>query len=169
MSRAQALELGLTDGQIKAMLIGRRWCTHLPGIYLTFTGPVPPRTRVWGALRYAGEGAIACLATAAWLWGLCSDPPARIEVCVPPRRQVVNRPGVHVASRRHLDILRHPVAKPPRTRLEETVLDLIDRAANAEEVVALITGACQRRFTTATRLGQCARSRKRLRLSLIHI
>ena len=69
MSRAQALEHGVTDGQIKAMLIGRRWCTHLPGSYLTFTGPVPPRTRVWGALLYAGEGAIASLATAAWLWG----------------------------------------------------------------------------------------------------
>ena len=76
---------------------------------------------------------------------------------------MINRPGVHVASRRHLEILRHPVAVPPRTRLEETVLDLTDRAADADEVVALITGACQRRLTTADRLGQCARRRKRLR------
>jgi len=163
LSRRQLLEQGVTGGQIEGMLVAGRWQWHLPGVYLTFTGPVLPRTLIWGALLYAGEGAIACLHTAAWLWGLRSDLPPRIEVCVPLDRRVVDQPGLHVASRRHLDACRHPVAVPPRTRIEDTVLDLIDQAAGADEVAALITGACQRRLTTAARIPICAAGRKRLR------
>ena len=99
VSRAQALEDGLTPGQIETMVAARRWQKHLPGVYLTFTGPVPPMTRVWGALLYAGDGATASLGTAAWLWGLRSDLPVRIDVCVPLGRRVFGQPGVRVASR----------------------------------------------------------------------
>ena len=163
VSRGQAIDHGLTDGQIEGLLVARRWQKHLPGVYLTFTGPVPPRTLVWGALLYAGHDAVASLGTAAWLWGLRSDLPPRIEVCVPIDRRVVDQPGLHVASRRHLRASCHPTAVPPRTRIEDTVLDLTDRAADADEVVTLITGVCQRRRTTAARLGQHASKRKRLR------
>ena len=135
----------------------------MPGVYLTFTGPVPPLALVWGALLYAGESATASLGTAAWLWGLRSDLPAQIDVCVPFERQVTDQPGVHVASRKNLVNLRHPAMSPPRTRIEDTVLDLIDHAADEDEVVALITRACQRRLTTAARLSQRALGRTRLR------
>jgi hypothetical protein len=50
-----------------------------------------------------------------------------------------------------------------RTRVEETVLDLVDRAGDLDEVVAVITGACQRRLTTAARLQLSAVRRRRLR------
>jgi len=163
VSRPQALDRGLTYGQIEALLAAGRWQGHLPGVYLTFTGPVPPHTLVSGALLYAGAGATACLGTAAWLWGLRSDLPLPIEVCVPFVRQVIDQPGLHVASRRHLPTLRHPAAVPPRTRVEQTVLDLVDQAGDIDEVVALITGACQRRLTTAVRLAQAAGARPRLR------
>jgi len=145
------------------MLFAHRWSSYLPGVYLTFTGPVPPHALVWGALLYAGDGAIASLETAAWLWGLRSDLPTPIELCVPLERQVIDQPGLHVASRRHLEAYRHPAAMPPRTRVEETVLDLVDQSKDADEVSALITGACQRRLTTAERLTQRAAERKRLR------
>ncbi len=163
VSRSQAIDHGITDGQLEGMVAARRWQRHLPGVYLTFTGPVPPKTLVSGALLYAGTDAVASLGTAAWLWGLRSDLPARIEVCVPIDRRVIDQPGLHVASRRHLADYRHPAAVPPRTRIEETVLDLVDQAKDPDEVVALITGACQRRLTTAARLGRCAAGRKRLR------
>ena len=156
VSRAQAIELALTPGQIEAMLAARRWQSYLPGVYLTFTGPVPPASRIWGALLYAGEGATANLETAAWLWGLRGDLPARIDMCVPHGRRVFDQPGLRIASRRHLAAKRHPVKLPARTRIEDTVLDLIDQTPRADAVVALLTGACQRRRTTAARLvGEC--------------
>ena len=163
MSRPQVIELGLTPGQIEAMLAARRWQRHLSGVFVTFTGPVPPLTRVWGALLYAGDGATASLDTAAWLWGLRNDLPTRIDVCVPLGRRVSSPPGVRVASRRHLASNRHPVQLPVRTRIEDTVLDLIDQSARPDDVVAVITTACQRRLTTAARLVGASRLRKRLR------
>jgi len=163
VSRSQALEHGLTPGQIEAKLASRRWQSHLPGVYLTFPGLVPPTARVWGALLYAGAGATASAATAAWLYGLRRDLPAQIDVCVPFGRRVTDQFGVGVAARRHLELLRHPTLLPPRTRVEDTVLDLTDKASSADEVVALITGACQRRLTTAARLELSASRRKRLR------
>ena len=131
--------------------------------YLTFTGPVGPGTRVWGAVLYAGVGATASLGTAAWLWGLRGDLPARLDVCVPFERKVADQPGVRVATRKNLAAVRHPAQLPPRTRVEDTVLDLLDQATGEDEVVGLITGACQRRLTTAARLGQRAAGRTRLR------
>ena len=163
VSREQALEHGLTLGQIKVLLARRHWQAHLPGVYLCFTGPVSPRAQVWGAVLYAGAGATASLRTAAWLWTLRKDFPPRIDVCVPFGRRVTDQPGIRIATRRNLDALRHPVLLPPRTRVEDTVLDLAERAVHADEVVALLTGACQRRLTTAARLGGCASRRKRLR------
>ena len=153
----------MTSSQIKAMLSARRWCRQLPGVYVTFTGPLPPRTLVWAAVLYAGEGATASLGTAAWLWGLRGNLPPRIDVCVPLGRRVIDQPALHVTVRRNLAEIRHPAQLPPWTRLEETVLDLIDRAVDADEVTALLTGACQRRFTTAALLAQAARGRSRLR------
>ena len=163
VSRPQALEQGLTLGQIKAILRRRQWQSHLPGVYATFTGPVAPRARVWAALLYAGAGATASHGTAAWLWGLRKDFPARIDVCVPFGRRVDNQPGLRVSSRRNLEAVRHPVLLPPRTRVEDPVLDLAEQAVQADEVVALLTGACQRRLTSAARLGGYASRRRRLR------
>lgn len=163
VSRGQALEHGMTDGQVEAMLAARRWQAHLPGVYLTFTGPVPPNTLVWGGLLYAGAGATAGLGTSAWLWGMRGDLPSPLEISVPFERKVRDQPGLHVASRRHLQTLRHPVAVPPRTRIEETVLDLVDQAEADDDVVAVITGACQRRLTSAARLARASQARTRLR------
>ena len=163
VSRGQALKHGMTGSQIKAMVSARRWDRHLPGVYVTFTGPLPPQTLVWGALLYAGEGATVSLGTAAWLSGLRNNLPPRIDVCVPLGRRVTDQPGLHVAVRRNLASLRHPAQLPPRTRVEETVLDLVDRAVDADEVAALLTGACHRRLTTAALLARAARSRSRLR------
>ena len=116
-----------------------------------------------GRSAVRGEGATASLGTAAWLWGLRSNLPPRIDVCVPLGRRVIDQPGLHVAVRRNLAALRHPAQLPPRTRVEETVLDLADRAVDADKVAALLTGACQKRFTTAALLAQAAQGRSRLR------
>src|SRR5262249_42109168 len=42
---------------------------------------------------------------------------------------------------------RHPGLLPPRTMIEETVLDLTQDVSSFDDVVSLLTKACQRRLT----------------------
>lgn len=58
---------------------------------------------------------------------------------------------------------RHPALLPPRTRVEETVLDLVDAALTLDDALGWIARACGRRLTTAGRLREAASERPRLR------
>lgn len=163
VSRRQALDLGLTKAQIESRLAGERWQrSGLPGVYVTFTGPMPYLTRVWAALLYAGDGATTCLVTAEWLWGLRDEPPGEVWVMVPERRRVVEQRGLRVVRCLRLDERRHPARLPPVTRLEDTVLDSVDRAAGPGRVIDIVIRACQRRRTTPVRLAAAAQRRKKL-------
>ena len=129
-----------------------------------FTGPLPFMTRVWAAALCAGPDATASHETAAWLWGLRDEPPGVLEVMVPHgRRHRGSRPGLRVRQSRHLLDRRHPALVPPRTRLEDTVLDLTDDSRSPEQVIGVVLRACQQRLTTPDRLAGRARSRRRLR------
>lgn len=48
------------------------------------------------------------------------------------------------------------------TRVEDTVLDLVAAASTVGNAIDAVLRACQRRMTTAARLGQSARKRKKL-------
>ena len=164
IARRQLRRLGVSREVVRSHLRGRRWQRPLPGTYVVFTGPLPPLTRVWAAVLYAGEEAVASHRTAAWLHALVDDLPVRLDVCVPHgHRHKGSRPGVRVRqSRRYLERA-HPALLPPRTRLEDTVLDMTDDTRRSDEVITLVLRACQRRLTTAARLRQAARRRSRLR------
>lgn len=164
VARRQLAELGVNRRVVRAHLRARRWQRAYPGTYVVFTGPLPPMTRVWSALLYAGRDAVASHETAAWLDGLQADLPTRVDVCVPHgRRYRGSRPGVRVRQSRHLEDRRHAARVPPRTRVEDTVLDLCDDTRSANAVIDVVLRACQRRLTTASRLALRARGRRRLR------
>ena len=169
LSRAQLLDLGLTKNFVAAQLAAHRWRRVRPGVYLTFTGPAPFHVHVWAALLYAGEGAVATGETAAFLGGLRDLAPTHIEISVEARRRVLEHQGggdvppLRIRRVRDLQRRRHPSRSPAQTRIEDTVLDLIDQAADPDRVVSVITGSCQRRLTTATRLAGAAARRARLR------
>ena len=100
LSRAQALDHGMTDKQVRRALVCGDWrSSGFPGSYLTFSGPVPYTSRCWAALLYAGAGAVLSHETAAWVWGLRDEVPREVHVTVPVTRRV--RPqrgrGVHYA------------------------------------------------------------------------
>ncbi len=136
----------------------------LPGVYVTFTGPLPPASRIWAALLYAGPQAVASHQTAAWLAGLQPELPDVIDVCVPhSTRHPRSRRGIRVRQCRQLSMKRHPVLVPPQTRLDDTVLDLVDEATDAERVIDFVLRACQKRLTTPLRLREAAARRSRLR------
>jgi hypothetical protein len=57
----------------------------------------------------------------------------------------------------------HPTRLPPRTRVEETVLDLVAASKTVDEAVGWLTKALGRRLTTPDRLRQAVRARPRVR------
>jgi hypothetical protein len=163
VSRRQALSLGWTTDQIQRHRRSGRWVRLHPGIYSTFTGPVPWSSTVWAALLHAGPDALASHRTAGRLQGLVDDEPEVVEVLVPWGRRVTRRPGLVVRSTRSLPARRHPARRPPQTRVEETVLDLVEASTGADDVVGWLTKASQRRLTTPDRLMAASRHRPRLR------
>ena len=164
LARRQLRRLRIGRGFVRSQLRARRWQRVFPGTYAVFTGPLPPLSRVWAAVLYAGDQAVASHRTAAWLQHLVDELPDRLDVCVPHgRRHRGSRPGVRVRQSRHLAARRHPAQCPPRTRIEETLLDLLDDTRDRERVIGLVLRACQRRLTTATRIRAKTRSRMKWR------
>jgi len=153
VSRQQLIDLGLTRAQAAANVDNGRWQRVHPGVYATFTGPISASQQVWAALLLAGPGSAACCSTALWLFGVLDRTPETLHISIPEarvrpltnvrmhRRRALNRPAPPV----------HPVAAPPRIRVEESVLDECTRLAEGE-VVALVLRAVQRGKTTAGRL-----------------
>lgn len=164
VARRQLRALGISRRVVRRHLRQRAWQRPLPGTFVVFTGPLPPATRIWAALAYAGPEAVASHSTAAWLQKLADDLPTRLDVTVPHgHRHRGSRSTVRVRQSRHINARRHPAASPPQTRVEDTALDLADDTRDSSEVVDVVLRACQRRLTTAYRLRDRARQRRRMR------
>ena len=164
VARRQLIALGVSRRVVRRHLRARRWQRVHRATYVVFTGPLPPMTRIWAALLYAGEHAVASHDAAAWLEKLRPDLPPVVDICVPHgHRYRGSRPGVRVRQSRHASTRRHPARTPPRTRIEDTVLDLTEQCADTDRVIDLLLTACQRRLTTADRLRRTAARRRRLR------
>lgn len=56
--RQQALGVGFSERQLERRVKAGKWQRIYPGVYATFTGPLPREARLWAALRWAGEGAL---------------------------------------------------------------------------------------------------------------
>ena len=162
VARRQLIELGLTRGQVGALLDSRRWTGLFPGVYATFTGPVSDEARAWAACLAAGEGAALGGETALWLEGVLPEAPSRIAVCVPAGRHVTRPPGVRVLRRRRLDELVHPARRPPRLRVEQAVLDVADDRSEGGAVDVVLRAIGEQR-TTAAKLRAALRWRRQHR------
>jgi hypothetical protein len=167
LTRTQTFAHAITARTIHGHVRARRWQRVHPGVYASFTGPLPFHSRVWAALLYAGPDAMASHETAARLWGLAPVGSLQttevIHVTIGSNRRVVPQPGLRIHLSGRAEEARHPVALPPRTRVEETVLDQVTSAASLDDAFAVLTRACQRRLTTAGRLLDAASRRKKLR------
>ena len=56
VDRGQALALGFSRRQISHRLDSGAWQRMYPGVYATFTGPMPREARMWAAVRAPGMG-----------------------------------------------------------------------------------------------------------------
>ena len=163
LSAQQALSGGLSRDVIRSRVRTERWRPLHNGVYATFSGPPPREALLWAAVLRAGSGALLSHATAAELHGLVDWPSAAIHLTIPASRRVVPLRGavVHLAAR--AERVAHPTQLPPRTRIEETVLDLAQAAATAEDACGWITRGLGRRLTTQDRLSTALSRRQRVR------
>jgi hypothetical protein len=163
LSRRQALATGLTSAFFGRQVQRRLWQRIFPGVVVTHNGPVGDRAHVCAAVLYAGRDAVASHATAGWLDGLYDEPPSRVHVTIPGDRHPAKQPGLLVHRRARSSDGAHPGKSLPRTRVEETVLDIVTTARDEATVVDVVLRACQRRLTTPQRLAEAAAGWPRMR------
>jgi hypothetical protein len=163
LTRRQAHEGGMTDEAIEARLASARWQRVYPGVLATFSGPVPRAAQLWAAVLVSGPGAVLSHETAAELAGLLSHRDPLIHVTVPTGRHLARRPGLLVHRSRLASATRHPALQPPRTRIEDTVVDLTQRSSNLETAVSWLVKAVAGRKTIPARLSATIAARHRLR------
>ncbi len=163
ISRAQALRAGLTEDMIKFRIRSGRWRQIHVGVYATFTGVLSRGAQLWAAVLAAGPGAVLSHETAAELLKLSDKAPSSIHVTVPHQRHVAAISGVSVhRSVRAVEAVQRD-SNPPRTKAEETVLDLAQVAVSFDDVCGWVTRAFARDLTDEQRLRAAMRRRRRLR------
>lgn len=162
----QAVSAGMTAKAVRAQVHAGRWQVMRRGVYAAFTGQPSRSAELWAAVLRAGPDAVLSHLTAAEIWGLVNGPGGVIHVTVPylsnpERRGPIS--GVVVHRSRSLLVTRHPILTPPRTRVEETVLDLINGARSFDEAYDWICRAIGRRRTTAARIQAALAARPRMK------
>jgi hypothetical protein len=142
-----------------------RWQRLQRGVYAAFSGEPARETVLWAALLRAGPGAVLSHETAAERHGLIDEPSSVISITVPAARHPARAriPGVIIHRSDTILRTRHPAMLPPCTRVEDTVLDLIQIAPTFDDAYAWICRAIGRRRTTADRIRQAMDDRKKMR------
>jgi hypothetical protein len=152
LSAQQTRRGGLNAAWVKSRIRSGKWQQLHQGVYATFTGEPRRDAMLWAAVLRAGPGALLSYYTAAELFGLVNVPTSPIHVTIPRARRVLPIRGVVVHVGRRGATPAHSTAMPPRTRIEETVLDLTQLAENVDDACGWITRGIGRRLTNQERL-----------------
>src|SRR5688500_13712794 len=163
VTRGQALASGVTLGAIRRRIQAGKWRRLYPGVYVTFTGPVPRSARLWAAVLRAGPGAMLSHETAAELAGLLDQATDVVHVTIPATRRAQWGSGLRCHLSVRARVAMHPTRQPPQTRIEETVVDLTQTARGVNQALAWGTRACARRLAAVERLQAAFGARERLR------
>jgi hypothetical protein len=126
-----------------------------------FNGPLPRETWLWAAVLRAGDGAVLSHQTAAELHRLTDTRADAIYVTVPSTRRVAAR-GLIIRISGRIGQAKQPNRSPPRTGVEETVLDLVEVSPSLDDVCGWITKACGRHLTTEEKLRAALANRKKM-------
>jgi very-short-patch-repair endonuclease len=156
---------------IDSLLRTDRWRGLYRGVYLACTGMPSWEGVLWAALRRCGPDAGLSHATAAELDGIASRQPRAVHVTVPAHQRVSVARGeldgglprivVHRSAR--LPFAIHPARTPPRTRAEETVLDLAESARSIDVVFSVLSAACAKGVVTPGQVRAAVERRKKMR------
>ena len=166
IARAQFAGSPASGTSVDNRLRNGRWQRLQRGVYATFTGEPTREVQIWAALLRAGPGAVLSHWSAAERHGLTDRPSPKIHITVPADRNPAKSgeiPGVVIHRSTSISRTRRPTMSPPCTRVEDTVLDLIQTAATFEEAYAWICHAIGRRRTTAPRIREALDTRAKFR------
>lgn len=171
LARWQAAAVGLDPGTIDTLLRSDRWRQLYRGIYAMYTGNPSRESQLWAGVLRAGPGAALSHHTAAELDSLTDRPgkiihvtvghDRRVRIPADERHELAARIVVHRTSR--IDAVRHPVRTPPRTRVEETVVDLTQLCASFDDAFFWLSRGCARRLVTPQLLHATVGTRRRVR------
>jgi hypothetical protein len=164
---ARAADLSAADGLLRQ----DRWQTIYRGIYAAYTGPPSRPSILWAGVRRCGPEAALSHFTAAELDRIADQPSEAIHVTIPDSARVRfsrsefsrNQPQIVLHRSRRAGTARHPARTPPRTRVEETVLDLTEVAQSFDALFYWLSTACGRRLTTPEQIREAAGCRARTR------
>jgi hypothetical protein len=167
VDRDQALRAGLSRWQIEHRLASGVWQRIYPGVYATFSGSMPRDAQLWAAVRRAGPGAMLSHETAAEVHGII-DKPARtdIHVTVPLNRRPAQHRPTHGIVFHRSDQSHAQFVGPfnlPRTRVEDTVLDLVAAAPTFDYAYSWIARSVSKKLVTIDALRAALAARKRIR------
>jgi hypothetical protein len=162
IERGQARRAGLRRDVIDGLVRTGRWQRLQRGVYATFSGKPGRDALLWAVILRSGPAAMLSHRTAAGLFGLTEYPGAAVHVIVPRDQHPRPIPGAVVHRLDRPPEARHPVLLPPRTRIEETVLDLAATAKSADDAIAWVFRATGRGLTSEKRIRQAMAMRGRM-------
>jgi hypothetical protein len=171
IARWQAPAVGLNPAFIDNQLRFGRWQPLYRGVYASYTGTPPRESVLWAALLRAGPGAVLSHHTAAELEGLTERQARSTHVTIAHGKRVRfcetelqgSLPFIAIHRTERLDAIRHPIWTPPRTRIEETVLDLAELSAGFDDAFSWLSRGCGRRLVTPAVLRRALVMRSRMR------
>jgi predicted transcriptional regulator of viral defense system len=165
IARRQSVASGMDPGAMRTRVRNGRWQRLERGVYAAFSGEPSRETVLWAALLRAGPGAVLSHQTAAERHGLIDEPSSLITITVAASKRPARAKISGLVIHRSDAILRarHPAMLPPCTRVEDTVLDLIEIAPTFDDAYAWICRAVGRRRTTTDRIRLAMDARKKMR------
>jgi very-short-patch-repair endonuclease len=166
LARWQAPAVELKPTTIYSLLRSGRWQPLQRGVYATFSGQPSRDAELWAAVLRVGPQAILSHQSAAELDGLTSTRSEVIHVTVPDGKHIERIPGIRLHRSERLAEARHPSRTPPRTRIEETVLDLTQTAKNIDAAFGWLCQGCGSRLTTSDLLLTALHQRHKVRWRL---
>jgi hypothetical protein len=164
--RSQVRRAGFSRRAVAHRLKSGEWRRMHQGVYATFTGQTQREAKLWAALRRAGPGAMLSHETAAEVHGLSDKPAAKINITVPAGRHPARHrpiPGVVIHRSDQSRPARLPDWKLPRTRIEDTVLDLVAMARTFDEAYSWISRALSAKLVSVETLREAMSARSRIR------
>lgn len=171
IARWQAAAVGLDPATIDTLVRAGRWRQQYHGVYAAYTGEPPRESQLWAGVLRAGPGAALSHHTAAELDGLADrrrkiihvtvGHDRRVRIAADDRHELAPRIVVHRSGR--IDDIRHPARTPPRTRVEETVVDLTQLSASFGDAFSWLSRGCGRRLVTPQLVRAAVGMRRRVR------
>jgi hypothetical protein len=166
VGRPQTRQVGISGKAVRHRLESGQWRRVHRGVYAAFTGEVSREAKLWAALQRAGAGAMLSHETAAELHGLTDRPGRNIHITVPHSRRPAQQGSIRGVVVHRSDVSR-PQPLPewvlPRTRVEDTILDLVANASTFDDAYAWVSRAVAERLVTVGMLRAALNARRRMR------